>query len=96
MIYYIIEPSVIYKSICDEHLLIGTGEKYANELSTRQLNSTGVFFWSLLEKQMELEEMIEAASKQYNVEKERIRPGLIRFLEELVDCGFLKMEYREQ
>lgn len=92
MTYYMIEPSVIYKSICGEHLLIGTGDQYTEALSTRELNSTGVYFWGLLEKKMELEEMIEEASKHYGVTKERIRPGLIRFLDELAESRFLIKE----
>lgn len=47
---YAIQPGVLLETVCDEHLLIATGEARGKVPYVKNLNETGVWFWQLFEK----------------------------------------------
>ena len=51
---YAIQPGVLLETVCDEHLLIATGEARGKVPYVKNLNETGVWFWQLFEKQLDL------------------------------------------
>lgn len=85
----IIRPGVVLAQVCGENLLIATRAARGRCPYVKQLNATGAFFWSLLEQGLDPEAMARAASEQYGVPVERLRPGLLRFLEDLRKSGYL-------
>lgn len=46
---YAIQPGVLLETVCDEHLLIATGEARGKVPYVKNLNETGVWFWQLFE-----------------------------------------------
>lgn len=87
-----IQPGIVFSAVCGEQLLIATRRARGKCPYVKQLNATGAYFWSLLEQGLELEDMIQTAARRYQVEPERIRPGLVRFMEELAEHGYLLLE----
>ena len=80
---YQIQHGVVLQNVCDEYLLIATGEARAVCPSARQINSGAAYYWKLLQSGMTEEEMLDAAAAEYEVPVETLRPGLIKFLERL-------------
>lgn len=89
---YTIQPGIVFSLVCGEGLLIATNRARGKCPFVKQLNSTGAYFWSLLEQGLGMEDMVQAAAGQYQIEPERIRPGLMRFVEELAALGYLHSE----
>ncbi|MDD7651244.1 MAG: PqqD family protein [Candidatus Faecousia sp.] len=87
-----IQPGVVLVQVCGESMLVATRLARGKCPYVKQMNPTGAFFWSLLEQGMDAEEMILAASEAYGVPPERVRPGLMQFLEELRKNGYLLEE----
>lgn len=89
---YKIQPGVVLTSVCGEHMLVATRLARGKCPYVKQLNSTGAFYWSLLEQGKDLEEMVAIASEAYGVDGERIRPGLEKYIEGLRSGGYLLPE----
>lgn len=87
-----IRPGVVLAQVCGESLLVATRPARGFCPYVKQLNSTGAFFWTLLEQGLNPEEMAQAALEEYKVPVERLRPGLARFLEDLRRNGYLIQE----
>lgn len=92
---YLIRPGVVLSSVCGEHLLIATREARGKCPYAKQINNTGAYFWTLLEQGDDVENMVLSASDRFQAEPERIRPGLIRFIESLTSAGYLIPEETE-
>ena len=86
---YKVQPGVVLKSICDEHMLIATGPARALCPAMQVINETAAYYWRLLEAGKTTEEMIAAATEAYDVSVERITPGLQIYLKNLASQHFL-------
>ena len=86
---YKIRPGVVLAQVCGENLLVATRPARGKCPYVRQLNSTGAYFWSLLEQNMGEEQMLQAARVHYQAEPERLRSSLPPFLAGLAQQGYL-------
>lgn len=84
-----IRPGVVLTQVCEEYLLVATRKARGLCPYVKQINSTGVYYWTLLEQGMDGETMIREAAARYGVEPETIRPGLERYLAQLKEQGYL-------
>lgn len=82
-------PGIVLTCVCDEPMLVATAEARGLCPYVKQLNSTGAYYWSLLEKGLGLEEMASEASAAYGVPQERILPGLEAYIKMLAEAGYL-------
>ncbi len=73
-------------------MLVATLEARGKCDYVKQLNSTAAYYWTLLEKGFSLEEMTEMASVRFGVSRQRIRPGLVSFINTLILEGYLLVE----
>lgn len=89
---YQIRPGVVMAGVCGEYMLVATRRARGCCPYVKQLNSTGAFYWSLLEAGKDMEAMIRTASDTYGVAEERIRPGVAAFLASLCAEGYLLEE----
>lgn len=89
MKHYQIRPGVILVCVSGEYMLVATRPARGFCPYIKQLNPTGAYYWSLLEAQMDPEEMIRTASERFSVDDARIRPGLLIYLESLEKEGYL-------
>lgn len=87
-----LQPGIVLTQVCGECMLVATRPARGKCPYVKQLNATGAFFWRLLEQGMDTEDMVQAAAVRYGATPERIRPGLLLFLEDLKKNGYLQME----
>lgn len=85
---YKLRNGIILKEFCGEYALIATLEAKEYCPYVRQINETGAFYWKLLSRGLDVEEMVEAAAQEYQVEAERVRPGLCAYI-----AGLEKLNY---
>lgn len=89
---YNIRPGVVLVEVCGERMLVAARAARGKCPYVKQLNATGAYFWALLEQGFARDEMISTAAAHYQVDPERIRPGLLQFLEDLRRNGYLLPE----
>lgn len=89
---YNIQPGVVLVEVCGEQMLVAARAARDKCPYVKQLNATGAYFWTLLEQGFAPDEMVSTAAAHYRVEPERIRPGLLQFLEDLRQNGYLLTE----
>lgn len=85
---YKIQPGMVLKTICGEHLLIATGPAREVCPAMQVINETAAYYWRLLAAGKTTEEMIAAAAKDYKISEEEIAPGVQRYLEGLAAKRF--------
>lgn len=86
---YQIRPGIFYRKILDEHFLIAAAEAAADCSEIRQINSGAAYYWNLLESGLEPEQMLDEASRQSGIDREKLRPGLEHFLKELTEQKYI-------
>lgn len=64
---YAIQPGVLLETVCDEHLLIATGEARGKVPYVKNLNETGAWFWQLFEKQLDLAQIEQQAIQTFHI-----------------------------
>lgn len=80
---YSVRNGIVYRRIANEHFLISVGDAAGICSAIEQINEGGAYYWKLLEQGEDTEQMLELAAAEYNIEKELLRPGLERYLNEL-------------
>jgi len=80
---YQIEEGIVLREILGNYLLIATGKARDVCPDLQQINREAAFYWSLLEEGMDSEQMLEAASAKFGMEKSRLLSGMNTFLGEL-------------
>lgn len=84
-----IRSGIVLTSVCNEYMLVTTAEARGFCPYVKQINSTGAYYWTLLEKGMGIEEMAKEASAAYGAPAERILPGLESYITMLAEAGYL-------
>lgn len=56
------------------------------------LNRTGTRVWELLEKRAKMEEIVNKICTEFEVEEERAKKGIFKFIKELSDKGVVIIE----
>lgn len=84
-----IRVGVISKEVCGEWILLATGEAQKVCPLARQLNSTGAFFWKMLEQGLDDETMISKALDQFDMDELGVRHGFSDFIRVLEEQRFL-------
>lgn len=89
MKYFKIQEGIVFTEVCGEYVLVPLRQAWDACPCGKILNTTGAFFWRLIEKNGDVDWMVEQAAQHYHELPERIRPGLGAFLRELEQAGFL-------
>ena len=84
-----IQPGVLLETVCDEHLLIATGEARGKVPYVKNLNETGVWFWQLFEKQLDLAQIEQQAIQTFHISAEQAHNALTAFFGKLQNDGYL-------
>ena len=86
---YHLREGVVLVEICGEFLLVATrnARKYCRYYY--QINETAAYYWKKMEQEPDLEKVIAAASADYKISEEEIRPGFMAFLDSLEKEGYL-------
>ena len=67
---YHVCPGVVIVDVCDEHLMIATGEARGKVPYVKKINATGVFFWRLFERGLDGEGIVAAAVAEYGISRD--------------------------
>lgn len=89
---YRVTPGVVLAQICDELFLIATGPAHGRVPYIKGLNSTGGYFFQLIEEGLEEEEILRRAQEHYGAGREVIAPALAHFVDSLRQAGYLTEE----
>lgn len=82
-------PGVVMISVCDEHILVATREARKKVPYVRQINSAGGFYWSLLEKGVDPNEIIRRASVKYQIPGKQAAVMVVSFIKKLYKAGYV-------
>ena len=89
---YTLKPDVVLATVLDESMLVTVSNQFNRIDDMRSLNETGAYFWRLMENGMEVEDIIAAAMRDYEITEDIARPAFIEFLKSLRDAGYITLE----
>lgn len=89
-------PGVVLISVCDEHLLVATREARKTVPYVRQINSAGGFYWSLLEKGIDPNEIIRQAAVKYQIPGKQAAAMVVSFVNKLYKAGYVTVQDVEE
>lgn len=93
---YTVQPGLILRDVVGEHIMIATGEARRVCPPMKRFNDAGAFYWSLIEKGLEEEAMLEACEAHFRRDREEIRPSLRRFMTELAKNAYITLSETEE
>lgn len=67
---------------------VGNAEKIFNGMIT--LNESGAFFWNALLKDTTVDEMVKKVTSEYNVDEERAKADVEKFIEQLRENNLIE------
>lgn len=85
---YRIRTGIVLTEVCGEYLLLATMDASQHCPYAYQINETAAFFWRLLEKQLDEEEILDEITAEYETGREEVRRDLRQFIEALQEQGY--------
>ncbi|MBO4848845.1 MAG: PqqD family protein [Clostridia bacterium] len=85
-----IRDGFVLRQVADATIVVPAGEASMDFNGMITLNETAAFLWRLLEKETTEEELVAAMLGEYDVDEERAKAGIKRFVEKLGKEGLLK------
>lgn len=89
---YELNPNVVLVTVLDESMFVVVDEAGACVTGMRTVSETGVYYWRLLEKGMDTEEIIAQAVRERGDSAESTEKRFTDYLFELRDIGYLTLE----
>jgi len=87
---YARDPSIIYREIAGEVLLVPIRSKAADLDSIYTLNEVGAFIWALLDGRRTVGEIQSAVAAEYDTSAEQAAADVAEFLSQLEAIGAVK------
>lgn len=92
---YKVQPGVVLATICDETLLVASGDARGKVPYARGINKAGAYFWKMLESQKSEHAIVQQTVADYKISEEQARNALHTFRNTLVEAGYL-LEIEEE
>lgn len=92
MIEYKLLPGVILVTVCDESMLVATGEARGRVPYTNGINAAGVYFWRMMEAGLDVDELLRRTAEECRVSPEDARAAFLRFARMLESAGYLTLK----
>ena len=89
---YRITKGVVKVTVCDENLLVATGDARKTLPYLKHLNAAGAYIWDYLEKSAQPDEIVQHIVADYTISEKDARDSLQAFLKTLIDAGYLQTE----
>ena len=89
---YTLQADVALVSVCDRHFLVAAGEARGKVPYIKGVNAPGAYFWRLLEQQIDTEEIIRQAAKDYETSEENARAAFVSFVDSLKENGYIRSD----
>jgi len=87
---YVKDPSVVYREIAGEAILVPIRRNVADMESVYTLDSVGADIWSLIDGERTLADILDALLGEYDVEANVLSRDLDEFIEQLVSVGAIR------
>jgi len=85
-------PTVVYRRINDEFLLIPLTADIADMDSLYRLTETGAFIWELIDGELALSDITSKVAEVFDVEREVAEKDILAFFEEVQEF----LQFRER
>lgn len=89
---YELNPDVVLVTVLDESMLVSVSKEINGVNSMRGVNETGAYYWRLMEKGLDIDEIVASAMREYDISEETARPSFMRYLKGLESSGYLTIE----
>ena len=76
-------PSVVTRKTGNEYVLVPVTNNIADMNSVYTLNETGAFLWELIDGENNIEDMIEALIREYDIDEQSAANDVIEFINEM-------------
>ena len=83
-------PSVVFREIAGEAILVPIHQDVANMQSIYALDSVGADIWNLIDGQRTVGEIMDALLVEYDVEPTDLSRDLDEFVEQLASVGAIR------
>lgn len=80
----------VLREIGGNHVVVAVGEAVKIFNGMIQLNETGAFLWKKLSVGIEIDELVEQTTKEFNVEKDVAEKDVREFVESLKEANLIK------
>ena len=76
-------PSVVTRKTGNEYVLVPVADNIADMNSVYTLNETGAFLWELIDGENNIEDMIEALIREYDIDEKTATDDVFEFIGEM-------------
>ena len=83
-----IKKGFVIRKVGDAHVVVPVGELSKTFHGMINLNETGAFMWKFFSEEHTLEEGVQALCGEYDVEEERARIDVQKFMDTVLKNGF--------
>lgn len=89
---YQITKGVVKVTVCDENLLVATGDARQILPYVKHLNPAGAYIWDKLESALSTEEIVEQIVADYGISEIDARESMQNFIRILCEAGYIRPE----
>ncbi len=76
-------PSVVTRKTGNEYVLVPVADNIADMNSVYTLNETGAFLWELIDGENNIEDMIEALIREFDIDEKTATDDVFEFIGEM-------------
>ena len=80
---YAHSPNIVTKKTGNEYVLVPVANNVADMNSVYTLNETGAFIWELIDGVKNIEEIVNAVTKEYDISYETALGDIFTFIENM-------------
>lgn len=89
---YPMRNDVLLEQICGDDYLIAYGSARGHIPMIMGISPAGAYFWRLLQQGEEIDAILRAAARDYDISLDEAREGFVRFTASLREKGYLTEE----
>ena len=83
-------PSIVTRKTGNEYVLVPVTNNIADMNSVYTLNDTGAFLWELIDGETNIEDMIEALIREYDIDEKNATDDVTEFINEMLKYLIIK------
>ncbi len=88
---YKILPGVVLTTVCDESMLVATGEARGKVPYVNKINKPGAYFWRMMESGLGINEIAARTSHECGVTEADARKAFLKFAQMLCSAGYIEL-----
>ncbi len=86
---FLTNPEVICRKIGNGFFLLSSKKTWDKCPYVQQISETGAFYWNLLEKGIQRDEMLDCFLREYNIMREEASEDLDYYIDMLIEYHYL-------